>query len=183
MNYLFKNFLLILFLSLACFFVGEAGAVDCKKHSIYCHIKKVKPKMNNKKAMDLSNHIYRTSRKYDVNERILTAIFAQESGYDISAMNCKTGLEREALSKGEMKEVEVCFDFGIGQINWKNIKNRKLNIVKILNNYEYSIDIAGKILYEFKIKFKKWDESYWTRYNARNIIKRKLYKKLVERYL
>ena len=43
--------------------IGEADAYDCQKHPIYCHIKKVKPTMSNKKAMRISNLFYKYSKK------------------------------------------------------------------------------------------------------------------------
>ncbi len=169
-----------LFLLLSSF---PVEATDCDKHPIFCQIKKNSPKINNKKAMDLSNVIYKVTKKYDISSNILTAIFAQESAYNIGAENCMTGLEKSALKEGKMVETTVCFDFGIGQINWKNVKNRKWDIVRLMSDYDYSVESAAIVLSEFKNRFKKWDETYWTRYNARNTIKRELYRKLVERYL
>ena len=158
------------------------NAADCSKHPIYCQIKKNKPHMDNKKAMKLSNIIYKMADKYEVDAHILTAIFAQESGYKVDAKNCRTGLDAEALKRGEMKEVKVCFDFGIGQINWKNLKRRDVDVAKILSDKHYAVEIAAEMLAEFKDSYAKWDDDYWTRYNSRNMVKRELYKKLVERY-
>jgi len=154
----------------------------CHTHPIYCQILKNNPKIPQLTAMGLSNAIYKASVKFDVSANILTAIIAQESSYNIKAKNCKTGLDKEALLKGELKEVTICFDFGLGQINWRNVKNRKLDILKLMNDKDYSIETAALIMSEFKKRFAKWDDSYWTRYNARNTIKRELYKRLVERY-
>lgn len=91
-----KYILTILFL----FSFNSFASVDCSKHPIYCQIKKNKPRKSYKETMELSNMIYKVSRKYDIPANVYTAILMQESGYKLEAKNCHWGLRK--LSKLEL---------------------------------------------------------------------------------
>jgi len=157
--------------------------VDCKKNPIYCQIKLNRPELNDKYAMHISNIIHKKSRKYKIDARVLTAILAQESGYNQKAMNCKKGFDAVELEKGNVKVVKVCFDFGIGEINYRQILRRKIDLFRIMEDLDYAVDIAAKMMSEFETRHGKNESDYWTRYNAHNTIMRDIYKGLVARYL
>jgi len=154
-------------------------AADCNKHPIYCQIKKNRPKISKKYAMVLSNVIYKATRKYHIPPRIFTAILAQESSYSLKAKGCHRGLLEQDR---EMIEVKICADFGIGQIYFKTAKGFGFDISMLTTDLEYSIDAAAQVLGDFKKRYERREVTWWTRYNARSKIKRKIYKQLVERY-
>lgn len=174
--------------------------ISCSRHPIYCQIKKNKPKINKKYAMTLSNIIYKVTHKYNIPPRIFTAILAQESGYSLKAKGCHRGLAKQEIKvyytehywapyteykkekRYEMKEIKVCSDFGIGQIYFKTAKSFGFNINKLTTNLEYSVNAAAKVLSGFKKRYERREVMWWTRYNARNKIKRRIYKELVKRY-
>jgi len=183
-------------------FALEARATNCNRHPIYCQIKKNKPKINKRYAMKLSNVIYRAIRKHHIPPRIFTAILAQESSYTLKAKGCHSGLAKQLKPTNRiglkehiiyttpiykesdyyMKEVRICSDFGIGQIYYKTARGFKFNIEQLTNDLEYSIEAAAIVLADFKKRYERREVTWWTRYNARSKIKRRIYRQLVERY-
>lgn len=100
--------------------------------------------------MMLAKVILDKSQKYKVSSKILTAILMQESRYDLYAVNHKSK------------------DFGIAQINYKNIKNMNLDKNKLMTNMDYSIEAGAKILSGFKRYEHKEPQLWWSRYNCGN---------------
>lgn len=133
--------------------------------------------------MKVSNSIYKYSKIYKVDSMLLTAIFAQESGYVTGAKNCIKGYDKKALDERRIEIREICVDFGIAQINYRNVGKLKLDVFKMLEDLDYTVEQGAKILKNFQNKYSSKDISWWSRYNAKSKIKRELYKKLVERYL
>lgn len=151
--------------------------------------------------MKLSNEIYKATKGRNkvcsVDPHLVTAIFAQESGYSLKARNCVKGWRGESyaekFSRCRMQkecgpdikqfiEDRVCSDYGIGQINYRNIIKLKMDVQRLATDLTYSVRNSVKILCNFKRRYGKKDINWWSRYNARNKIKRREYTKLVERY-
>lgn len=162
------------------------SSVDCKKHSIYCQIKKNAPHLNNEYSMKLSNIIYKMHKKYNIPKKIFTAILMQESGYSLKAKGCHKGLY---LDKSNIyQEKKVCTDFGISQIYYKTAEKFNFNIKKLNEDLKYSVEAGAIVLYNFMKKFRKKDPDWFTRYNCgtKSTTKRdtcQIYKRLVERYM
>lgn len=151
------------------------------RHPIYKQIKK-HSKINNKKAMIISNAIYKAARKHKVDKHLLTAIITQESGFNIKAKNCVRGLDASFV------EVRVCSDFGLTQINYRTIKRYKFDLVRLTNDIQYSVNAGAIVLRDFKKRYSKKERDWWVRYNCGSRGKTtkitcKIYKTLVERYL
>ena len=173
--------------------------VDAKtKHPIYNQIISNSPSINKAYAMKLSNIIYKKTRKYKVNARLFTAILAQETMYKLSQGSCSTGyikIDMEYLTAAislEMKnklrdytnsKVTICEDFGIGQVNHRNIAKFEMDKERLLTDLDYSVDMAAFMLNLTKKYYSKKDSEWFTRYNAFSKDKRKKYKSLVERFL
>lgn len=178
--------------------------VSCKKHPIYCQIKKNKPSLKHKYAMKLSNVIYKMHKKYKIPTRIFTAILMQESGYSLGAKGCHGGLvvpkcnqlegpesirfKCKLKTKEFTYETKVCSDFGISQIYYKTAKRFGFNIFKLNNDLEYSVEAGAIVLGDFMKKYKRKDEDWWVRYNCgvRGSTNRDtcvIYKNLVKRYM
>ena len=170
-------------------FSSDAFAIDCLQHPIYCQIRDNNPKLDKKYMMKLSNLIRKVSKKYNINSNIYTAILAQESLYELSAVNCTKGF-RDAFP-GEVniqvypyyKEGKVCTDFGISQIHWKTIKSYSFDVDKLTSDLEYSVGAGAIVLRDMKKRYHYAEKDYWTRYNSSNESKRNAYKQLVERFL
>lgn len=170
------------------FSISVFADVDCNKHKIYCQIKKNSPKMPYKRAMKLSNIIYKAAKKYKIPANIYTAILKQESNYHLEAKGCHKGIMSLNADDGiAMAEVKICSDFGISQIYYKTAIRYGLNISSLVSDLEYSVMAGAKVLAGFK-KYSKKDPDWFTRYNcgSRGTTKRdtcQIYKKLISRYL
>jgi len=140
----------------------------CDKNPLMCQIVKNNPKINLNYAYELSNIIYKKATKHNINPRKFAAILAQESMYRLDAKNCKNG---------------VCNDFGIAQINKKTIEAFGFDKQRLLKDLEYSIEAGVLVLADFKRMYGDKEQYWWTRYNASNPEKRKIYKQLVMRFL
>lgn len=184
---------------------------NCEKHPIYCQILNNKPNINKTYAMELSNSIYKYSKKHKVNARILTAIFRQESTYNVSAKNCQYGVVE--VSKKELiklhgicldpplhqilefdtkkcinnikpyKRVKVCFDFGLSQINHKTAKSFGFDLIKLTTDLDCSVEAGAIVLADFYKRYGKREYKWWSRYNSSNPVYRETYEKLVERFM
>lgn len=179
-------------------FSCKANAKGKTKHPIYSQIITNSPSINKKYAMKLSNIIYRKARKYDIRADLLTAILAQESMYRMVQGSCSTGYVeidmgylkatipetmRASIKAYTNEEITVCADFGIGQINYRNIAKLGFDKERLLTDLDYSVDIAALMLKKKYKYYGKTGPDWWTRYNAYDPDKRKIYKKMVERFL
>ena len=163
---------LMIMLSLSC-----ASQVNCKKHPIYCKIKRIVPSTSHSYAMKLSNSIFNYSRMYELDSNLMTAIFAQESRFNLKAMNCRTGLN------SEREETMVCFDFSIGQINFRTISRYDFDIELLMTDLDYAVESACIVMREFKNRYGHREFNYWSRYNSSSSSHRARYEALVGRYL
>ena len=111
--------------------------------------------------MDLSNHIYRSTKKYGIPSRIFTAILMQESGYKLDAKNCTTGHDRES---DEIRT--VCSDFGIAQIHYDTIESYGFDKDLLTSDITYSIDAGAKVLKWFYDRYEPRESKWYCRYNV-----------------
>lgn len=135
--------------------------------------------------MELSNHIWKASRKYDIPADIYTAILMQESSYNIKAKNCVQG-----FAEDQSDLIKVCVDFGISQVNIHNIQAYELDYNRLLTDLEYSVEAGAMILSWFAKTYKeKEPESWYCRYNTGTGKKEQIreacnyYVQLVARYI
>ena len=146
----------------------DSNADGCQRHPIFCQIIDNHPTIDKKYAFNLSKLIVKIAHTHKIDPRLLTAIMAQESKYDVTKKNCN---ER------------YCTDFGIAQINWKTADVYNFDRNLLTSDLEYSINAGAIVLAEIKARYAHKEEDYWTRYNASSPSKRNEYKLLVARYL
>ena len=196
MNRIIKNLILVLFLVIASFGFNNAEAADCEKNPIYCHIKRVRPNMDNKKAMKISNLMYKYSRKYKNKNPILSVAIAMqetrirriERRQTIIVFTCRGELVKEGskyrcLGKERAEYVEGYSDISIFQFHALTIKRLGLDPVKLKNNLEYAVEQHFKLMKK-KLKIcKHLGDEAWSCYHSTTPNLRKRYKKDVERYL
>lgn len=145
---------------------------DCEKHPIYCQIISNRPTIKRAYAFELSNIISKKTRKYSVDPAIFTAILAQESMYKLSAKNCTKGLTKIETAVnyplvGQQYVVkEVCADFGIAMINYITANRSDVDISRLLNDLEYSIEVGTSILAKFKSGYAHKERYWYVRYNC-----------------
>ena len=192
---------------------GILYATNCDRHPIYCQIKKNNPYLTKKRAMEISNYVYKYTRKHNVDARIYTAILAQESMYSLKAKNCNTGIImktdeeitkermfcRTTVLKGETpiediskcrepikpyKRQKVCFDFGISEINFKTAERYGFDIKRLTEDLDYSIECGVIVLADFAKRYKHREPlDWWTRYNSPTKRNRRIYYDNVKRWL
>ena len=195
MNYLLKNLILVIFMILIAVSMGNVDAADCERHPIYCHIKRVKPSMNNKKAMRLSNLMYKYARKYKIKNAIRSvAIAMQETSLRninrsqtviIFEIKCEKVNTKDIgwPCKETARFVEGYSDISIFQFHALTIKHYKLDPVKLKNDLEHAVDKHFMIMKE-KLKLcKHLEEDAWTCYHSTTPKLRKRYKEDVEQWL
>ena len=113
----------------------------------------------------------------------------QESNYRLDAKNTQCGLVFKVLgtigneSITSIHEECVVADIGISQINYKTAKLFKFNIMKLINNLEYSIEAGAIILADFKRRYSHREKNWWSRYNASSKRKRLMYEAMMYQYL
>lgn len=131
-------------------------------------ISTINPSIDNEKATYLATIINHVSKVHNIDPYLITSILAQESLFKLEAKNCRNG---------------KCHDFGMSQINNMTIKNYRLNKDKLTTCPIYSISSGALVLKDFKDRFeKKEPNTWWTRYNSSDRIKRKKYHKAVCRW-
>jgi len=162
----------------------EGKEVDCRKHKIYCKIKSLKPNMPYKKAMHLSNLMYKSARKYKIKNVILSvAIAMQETSLrninrrqTVIVFEKKDGVETFKYVKGSS-------DIGLFQFHAETIRRYKLDAVKLKNDIAYSVDQHFMLMKKKLKQCKYLKEEAWTCYHSRTPVFRKRYKEDVERHL
>lgn len=153
------------------------GKICSPRHPIYCQIIKNKPIIDKRHAMKISNIIHKYSRYYQVPAKIYTAILMQESGYNLKAKNCTTGLD------DAYKPATVCFDFGMSQINFHTAKYNKFDIPRLTKDLTYSIKSGIIVLKHFKSRYGTKEKKWWSRYNTGTPSLRRVYERKVGRWL
>lgn len=133
--------------------------------AIYHQILKNNPDIKHNYAKYLSKVISDVAKAYRLDPLKLTAILAQESMYQASAVNTHSN------------------DYGIGQINHHTAKHYGFDLKKLTHDVEYSVKASAIVLKDFQKKYGKREKDYWTRYNSSDPEKRQEYKQLVARYM
>lgn len=141
--------------------------VESSPNTLAPHLLKLNPKVAN--AEVLGKLITKYSVKYHLDPLIVTAIFKQESNFNFKAVN------------------KHSFDYGIGQLNHRTIKSRKLDINKILNDPDYAIEQTCVILSELRDKYAiidtKHGRKFYTRYHSFTHARRYIYRNLLDKHL
>jgi len=193
---LFSLLLAVSFLS-----TSASKKVDCNQHKIYCHIKLLRPDMAKNNAMELSNLIYKYSRKYGTDPHITVAIGMQESGLNsvhrkttglIYREKChnfveESGSQSDRVDKlciPSLIEETIYTDFGMFQFHHRTIEAYQVDLHRVFtHDLEYIVEAHIKILKKKVGYCKHHKKDAWTCYHSVNKSKRLLYKSLVERYL
>lgn len=96
----------------------------------------------------LATKIVKVSNEYNINPHLYTAILAHESMFRLDAVNA------------------VSHDYGIAQINIKNIRRMQLDLDLILTDLEYSLRAGAQVLSHMRKNFSAHETSYACRYNV-----------------
>lgn len=132
-------------------------------------MQRVSPDLADQVAIPLARAIHSNSKKYKISAKVAVAIFKQESNFKLDAVNY------------------VSKDFGLGQINYRSILERKINLGKLLTNQEYAVEQTFAILADLKSRYAKIDykngRKWWTRYHSRTPALGQAYNTRIEQHL
>lgn len=160
----------------------EHGTIDCSRHKIYCHIKAVRPKIDSKFAMKVSNLLYKFSKAYGTNPHISVAIIMQESAFRM--------VDRKVVAyvktpEGEVPQTVVT-DVSMFQFHVRTIENEGMDKQRLRDDLEYASEQHIKLLAK-KIKVCTRvgipSEEAWTCYHSATRHLRLKYLRDVSRYL
>ena len=158
--------------------IGQSA--NCSKHPIYCHMLRVKPSIDKRFAMRLSNYIARYSKKHRTDPHVSVAIAMQESSL--------RNVMRKGVVSDEMGNLTYGLtDIGIFQLHVKTIQHFNINFERLLVDMEYQVKWHVLIL-KHKIKvckkrLKKKEQATWACYHSYSRTRRARYQTDVERYL
>ena len=182
------RYLMVLF---ALFMSIEALAkVNCKRHKIYCAIVELRPKIDKRFAMKLSNEIYRAAKRHKVKDTMrIVAIMRQESGINMDARNrsekTRTHTECDKWEKCTTVKTTIkeTTDWGLFQFHKRTMINNNLDIHMVMTDVRFTVDFAVRHLVgKIKACRKKWSETSWACYNSANSPHHEEYIQLVDRY-
>lgn len=114
----------------------------------YPQISKNAPHLPEKYVQEVGKAVNKICLEMDIPCPILKAVLFVESEYLVGAVNNRTK------------------DYGIGQINEKNIRKLKLDKYRLLTDVEYSVYEAAKILKYFQKRYSKTEYCWFARYNV-----------------
>lgn len=183
MNILLRALLLLALFALTWNKAYAEGQI-CKTHKLYCAIMKLQPE-SAPYAMELSNYIYKYSKKYGTDPYISIAIAMQESGLR-NIHRSEKGIEVEQVCAETCRwvksEKKVYTDFGIFQFHYGALEHYNINFHKVYeHNLEYIVENHIKILHD-KIKMCSSFGEPWGCYHSATERHRKKYISLVSRY-
>lgn len=119
-------------------------------------------------VVEYSNALSYCSETYKLDWRLVAAILYQESGLNHRAISWKSR------------------DYGIGQLHYKTIINRNVDLGKLLTDSAYAIDETCKLLKSLKDKY-NYDNVDWriwyTRYHSYTPKYRMQYYKLIQKHI
>ncbi|MBC7712307.1 MAG: transglycosylase SLT domain-containing protein [Rhizobacter sp.] len=115
----------------------------------------VQPELNDKKREEISLALYQTSKKFQIDPKVMVAIISTESGFDNSAVSVSGDL---SLAQINTKVWDVEFlRLGLGKIDKKLLKADEA----------YALDKMGKILSLLKTRHAKKDAKWYAIYHSR----------------
>jgi len=106
------------------------AAPNCEKNPIYCKILTLNPKVDKAFALELSNSIYRYSKKYGTNPALSVAIAMQESAF---ANVNRTG---SVLTKAG-KIIHGDTDIGVFQLHVNTIEYMGIDLERLRTDVDY----------------------------------------------
>jgi len=159
----------------------QAKPVNCKKHKLYCKIKKLKPRMSKKQAMSLSNIIYKQSKIHRGDPNLAVAIGMQETG--LRNINRTQNIIQFNKDKTTWTVRRGVSDVCMYQFHVNTIVSYKIDPIKLLSDINYCVAWHFKVMRDKKKMCRKYGKEAWGCYHSKTKILRKHYIKLVSRYL
>ena len=166
----------------------ELSAKFCKRNKIYCAILKLRPEIDSKFAMDLSNAIYKYSKRSKVDPFRVVAIAMQESSlspvirYETVRVK-KTICAREKVCVVRYVKEKRATDFGIYQFHVKTVKTLGVDQKRLMADLDYATKVHTEFLaMKQKQCSSKYKNTAWACYNSATPNLHKSYARKVEKH-
>jgi len=143
--------------------IEQNQIVTANANKISNVINAIAPHIDKKLSEEYGIIIDKYSQQYDINWKIVVAIFKQESDFDIKAVNYRSR------------------DFGIGQIHYRNIIRLEINLGKLLTDADYAIHQTFLFLKTIKLRYYHKEIGWYSRYNSGTPPIRKKYQRKLNR--
>ena len=134
-------------------------------------IEAVEPQVNVKKREEIALSLYQTSKKFQIDPKVMVAIISTESNFNNAAVSVSGDI---SLAQINTKVWDVEFQrLGLGKIDKKLLKTDEA----------YALDKMGKILSVLKSRHAKKDAKWYAIYHSRTKKFKKIYDgKIQERF-
>ncbi len=100
----------------------------------------------------MAKAIHKETKKAELDWRLVTAIFFQESSLRLDPQNCHKN---------------HCQDFGLGQVRLKVWGDHfDIDRNRILSDVHYSVHVSVKVLKDYKRRYGKKELNWFTRYHS-----------------
>lgn len=180
------RFLFIVSLMSSSLLHAESEDTVCSRHRVYCAIVELQPQAE-PYAMELSNLIYKYSKKYNTDPFITVAIGMQESGLRMIHRTAKGIYVGQKCLSDECETVtlekEVYTDIGIFQFHYGSLSNYDIDFTKVyLHDMPYTVEKHVQILKDKMNMCSSVEDTGWACYHSATPKHKKNYEKLVMRY-
>lgn len=158
----------------------------CRTHKVYCHILKLRPKIDKNWALQFSNLLYRYGKRYKMDPMRSLAIAMQETSLKNKNRAQKIIVFKKKCKEGKCENsfetVEGFSDLSIFQFHVETIKYFDIDPIKLTNSLEYAVDTHYKILKYKQNICADLQKNAWACYHSKTPKYQKKYIKMVNRW-
>jgi len=163
------------------------GDVDCSEHRVYCKIKELRPKIDDKRAMQLSNILYGYAKKYGGDPILAVAIGMQETSLREKDRKQNSIEFFRTCSGGRCYEdwrvISTITDVCMFQFHVDTIVNYGMDPIRLRDDLSYCVEWHFKLMSQKIKECKDLRGEAWSCYHSRTKKHREMYIRDVERYL
>lgn len=138
---------------------------------LQAQIKRNRPDLQDWRVWELAVQFERVGLKFKVDPKLLSAIAMQESGYTLNVEHCYRIAGR------------IRCDSCMMQINDLTARSLKVSIPSLMANECTCVESGARILADLRSRYGAKEKDWFTRYNASSKSKRRVYGRLVRRFL
>jgi hypothetical protein len=141
----------------------KTDEIHFKTSSVAKMIHKLQPKISVKKRVDVASLINKTAKKYRINPKIFVAIIDTESDF-----------KKEMISPtGDLSMAQINVE--IWNKEFIRLKKPLINVTKLKEDENYSIELMGQILSTLKKRYAHKDKHWYARYHSGNLKYKQIY--------
>ncbi len=134
-------------------------------------IKIIQPDLNTKKRKQIALELFKASKKFEVDPKIMVAIIATESNFNNDAVS----------SSGDLSLAQI--NTKVWDLEFQRLGLAKINIKRLKKDEAYALNKMGAILSILKARHAKKDTKWYATYHSRTKKYKDLYFKKVQSHL